>query len=293
LMEQERTMRLAAKRRAQWIWADPLERGDHRQALFRWGATDVVRLGQGEPIVLVPGLAGGWKLLAPLAHRLARRHEVILYNHRGEHSPLGLPQPAHLSGYAEDLADLLDQLRLERPLVFGVSFGGAVALELAVEQPQRLGALVLSGVEAKFRVGLGATIARRVLERFPLPNNNDFVNQFFNLLHAGKPEPGPLPEFIVERCWETDQGVMAHRLRLLEGFDVTDRLWRVEVPTLVLAGSGDAIVPAARQRALAEAIVGARYASLEGAGHIGFLTHRAEVTRQVGRLVRDRRTSLC
>jgi pimeloyl-ACP methyl ester carboxylesterase len=286
-------MRLAAKRRAQGIGADPLELAEQRRVLFRWGATEVVRLGGGEPIVLVPGLAGGWKLLAPLAQLLARRHEVILYSHRGEHSPLGLPQPAHLSGYAEDLANLLDQLRLERPAVFGVSFGGAVALELAVEQPRRFGALVLSGVEAKFRVGLGATIARRVLERFPLPTNNGFVNQFFNLLHAGKPEPGPLPEFIVERCWETDQGVMAHRLRLLEGFDVTDRLWRIEAPTLILAGSGDAIVPATRQRALAEAIAGARFISLEGAGHIGFLTHRGQVARQVSRLLRDRRTLLC
>src|SRR5262249_7426137 len=145
----------------------------------------------------------------------------------------------------------------------------------------------------RFRAGLGATIARRVLERFPLPSDNRFLNQFFNLLHGGKPEPGPLADFVVERCWETDQGVMAHRLRLLESVDVADRLWRIDVPTLVLAGTRDVIVPPERQRALAGAIAKARFVSLEGAGHIGFLTHKAEVARQVNQLLRRARRSLC
>ena len=126
-----------------------------------------------------------------------------------------------------------------------------------------------------------------------MPRDNGFVNQFFNLLHGGKPEPGPLAEFVVERCWETDQSVVAQRLALLDSFDVRDRLWRIDVPTLVLAGSRDVVVPPARQRALAEAISGARFETLEGAGHIGFLTHRLEVARRVGRLLRMARHSTC
>ena len=46
---------------------------------------------------------------------------------------------------------------------------------------------------------------------FPLPSDSGFVNQFFNVLHGTKPEPGPLPDFVVERCWETDQCVMARK----------------------------------------------------------------------------------
>ena len=87
-----------------------------------------------------------------------------------------------------------------------------------------------------------------MLERFPLPSDNRFVNQFFNLLYGAKPEPGPLIDFVVDRIWETDQSVMAQRLAQLELFDVSDRLWRIDVPTLIVAGARDAIVPAARQR---------------------------------------------
>jgi len=254
---------------------------------------DVVQLGHGDPIVLVPGLAGGWKLLAPLAMKLARHYQVTIPGLRGDRFPTGTASVRDMAEHASDVGSVIGQLGLERPTLFGVSFGGAIALELAVEQPQRLGALILQGVEARFRTTLAATIARRVLERFPLPSDNRFVNQFFNLLHGGKPEPGPLPGFVVERCWETDQAVMARRIGLLESFDVADRLWRIDVPTLVLAGTRDVVVPPSRQRSLASEIAGARYTTLDGAGHIGFLTHRVEVARQVRRFLRELSHSPC
>ncbi len=140
---------------------------------------------------------------------------------------------------------------------------------------------MVQGAEAQFRPTIGSTIARSVLERFPLPNDNRFVNQFFHLLYGSKPEPGPLVDFVVQRIWETDQTVMALRLAELESFDISHKLWQIEAPTLVLAGSRDVIVHAGRQRALAEHIAGGRFALLENAGHIGFLTHQAEVVRHV------------
>jgi len=279
-------MRLAKKRRAEWMMSSHFHEGMQHQVRLAGEWVEVTEAGQGEPIVLVPGLAGGEKLLGPLAHLLARDHRVITYGLRGDRFPAGSARPQDIGDLAHDLGELIGELGLERPTVFGVSFGGAVALELAIAQPHRLGALVVQGAEARFRATLGATIARRVLERFPLPSNNRFVNQFFNLLHGGTPEPGPLVDFVVERCWETDQSVMAQRIAMLESFNVADRLWQVDVPALVLAGSRDVIVPPIRQRALAAAIPTARFEILEGAGHVAFLTHRVEITRRVRTLVR-------
>jgi len=286
-------MRLAKKRRAEWMMSSYFHEGREHQVRLAGEWVSATEMGHGEPIVLVSGLAGGEKLLGPLAHLLARDHRVIMYGLRGDRFPAGLARPHHLSDLANDLGELIEQLGLERPTVFGVSFGGAVALELAIEQPHRLGALVVQGVEARFRQTLGATIARRVLERFPLPSDNRFVNQFFNLLHGGKPEPGPLVDFVVERCWETDQSVIAQRIAMLETFDVANRVTQVDVPTLVMAGTRDVIVPPMRQRALAAAIPTAHFELLEGAGHIGFLTHRVEVTRQVRKHIRSLKHSHC
>ena len=279
-------MRITAKRRADWLMSDSLYEGRQRPIRLGGHRIEVVEVGRGEPIVLVPGLAGGWKLLTPLARSLAKHHRVILFGYRDEHDSLSV-RPARVVGdYSRDLAGLIAEMGLERPTVFGVSFGGAVALEHAIEYPNQVGRLVLSGIEAQFRSTVASAIARRVLERFPLPADNPFVNQFFNLLHAGRPGTGPITDFVVERCWATDQGVMARRLAMLESFDVGDNLWQIEVPTLVLAGARDVVVPAARQKALAGSIPGAHFEVVPDAGHVGFLTHSSDVARQVERLCR-------
>lgn len=281
-------MRLSANRRD--IWSRMTCGTDARRSqrvTIDGDVFDVVRMGRGEPLVLVPGLAGSWKLMMPLARRLAREYEVLTYSLRGDRSrgrgSLGDSRRrcGDIGGHAADLSALIGRLGLECPSVFGVSFGAAVALELAVEQPGRLGSLILQGVEERFRTTLGSKIALHVLERYPLPANSPFINQFLNLLYGTKPEPGPRTEFVVDRVWETPQAVMAQRLRQLQQFDVSDRLWRIDVPTLVLAGAKDAIIPARRQQGLAQKISGARFESIEGAGHIGFVTHADAVVRQV------------
>ncbi len=280
-------MQLSAKWRDSWSIDSPGIAGTRTLAHVVGGdAIEVVRVGRGEPIVVIPGLAGGWKLAWPLIRSLARYFEVISFGLRGDEGSwddLGSsPARAHSIGeYAQDVVCLIDQLGLDAPAVFGLSFGGAVALELATEYPDRLGALMLHGVEARFRPSIGSRIARRVLERFPLPSDSRFINQFFHLLFASKPESGPLLEFVTNRIWETGQTVMAERLAALESFDISGRLWSIAAPTLVVAGGRDVIVPAARQRALALEISEARIGIIEEAGHIGFLTHTTEIVRRV------------
>lgn len=286
-------MRLAARRRRRWDLDREGMEGDYIELAFtRSGTIEVLRMGEGDPLVLVPGLAGGWRLLAPLARALARSHEVILYGLDGDRRAIGSRFPRTVADHAHDLSNLLHALRLERPTVFGVSYGSAIALELAAEEPHRLGSLVLSGAAATYPLGLGANIALKALEKFALPPNSPFLNQFFNLLHGQRPDDPDLAQFVTERLWETDQGVVASRIRSLESYDVTERLWRIEAPTLILAGTRDVVVPPARQRALADAIPGARFESVAGAGHIGFLTHTADMIHLVRRMTHATQRSL-
>jgi pimeloyl-ACP methyl ester carboxylesterase len=99
-------------------------------------------------------------------------------------------------------------------------------------------------------------------------------------------------DFVVDRIWETGQRAMAQRLEQLESFNMSERLWSIGAPTLVVAGGRDAIVPVARQRALAGAISDARLAVIEDAGHVGFLTHRSEVVMRVRKHMRQVQTTV-
>lgn len=241
--------------------------------------------GEGPPLVLVPGLAGGCSLLGPLARILAERFRVITYQLRGEDDCFLLRRPFGLSDLVTDLREFLDQLCLERPAVFGVSFGGVVALDFAASYPRRLGQLILQGVGARLERGLLQQVASTVLARFPLPADNPFVNQFFNLLFGGRPSPGPLVEFVTQRCWTTDQSVMAHRFRLAQGFDGTPRLDRIEAPTLVLAGDRDVLVSRRGLEELHDGIADCRVARMVGAGHLAFVTNPERVAHEVFRFL--------
>lgn len=250
-------------------------------------------MGHGEPIVLLPGLAGGWRLMAPLARLLSQKHEVLLVGLRGDRGATGHLDGQRPEDHAYDVAEVINQLGLERPAIVGASFGGAIALEMAVRYPRSVGSLVILGAEARFKTTIGSTILVRALERFPMPRTSPFLNQFFNVLHGCRPEPSPLVNFLIDRCWETDQAVTASRLRGLDGFDISERLWEIDAPSLVLAGTKDVVIPSARQKNLADCIPGATFDSIDGAGHVGFLTHRTEVARRISRFVRQRVASYC
>jgi len=218
---------------------------------------------------------------------LARDFQVISYQLRGEDDCFALRRRFGLADLAEDLHEFLDWCGLERPAVLGVSFGGVLALELAVRRPHRLRALVIQGAGAQFERGLLQQVAGLVLSRYPLPSDNPFVNQFFNLLFGSRHRPGPLFEFVTRQCWQTDQGVMAHRFRLVESFDIRDRLGQVRAPALILAGDRDLLVSPQSLHDLAQGIPEARLVHLPGCGHLAFATRPDRVAHEVKQFLRE------
>src|SRR5262249_53832415 len=175
----------------------------------------------------------------------------------------------------------LDWYGLEAPPIMGVSFGGVLALEYAVRRPHGLSSLIVQGAGARFERGLLQQVAGAVLSRYPLPADNPFVNQFFNLLFGSRQRPGSLFRFVTRQCWQTDQGVMAHRFGLVERFDITGRLDRVRVPALVLAGERDLLVSPKSLAALCGGIADCRQVGLRGCGHLAFATRPECVADEV------------
>jgi pimeloyl-ACP methyl ester carboxylesterase len=237
--------------------------------------------GEGPPLVLVPGLAGGFELLGPVARLLARHYRVISYQLRGEDDAFALRRRFGLVDLVDDLAEFLDWYGLEAPPVMGVSFGGVLALEYAARRPNGLSSLVVQGAGARFERGLLQQVAGAVLTRYPLPSDNPFVNQFFNLLFGSRQRPGSLFRFVTRQCWQTDQAVMAHRFRLVERFDITGRLDRVRVPALVMAGERDLLVSEKSLAALETGIADCRRVGLRGCGHLAFVTRPECVAEEV------------
>ena len=238
--------------------------------------------GEGPPLVLVPGLAGGFELLGPLARLLAQRFRVISFQLRGEDDCFALRSRFGLKDMVEDLGEFLDWQYLEKPAMLGVSFGGVLALEFAARHPNRLRALGLQGVGARFEQGLLQQVAGTVLSRYPLPSDSPFINQFFNLFFGGRQKPGPLFQFVTRQCWQTDQSVIAHRFHLVEHCSFDGRTEHIEVPTLLMAGDRDLLVSKQSLQDLSEGIHNSRRIVIPGCGHLAFVTHPHRVAEEAG-----------
>jgi 3-oxoadipate enol-lactonase len=237
--------------------------------------------GDGPPLVIVPGLAGGFELLGPLIRTLARQFRVISYQLRGEDNCFVLRRPFGMADLVGDLAEFLDTMRLERPALLGVSFGGVLALEFAARHSHRLDRLIVQGTGSRFEPGLIHQVAGTVLNRFPLPADNPFVNQFFNLLFGGRPKDRRLFEFVTRQCWQTDQSVMAHRLELVKSFNMDGQLEAIRVPTLILSGERDVLVSNRGLAELRDSIPDSRFVRLPRCGHLAFVTRPGLVAQQV------------
>ncbi len=211
------------------------------------------------PLVLLEGMGGdlpGWRRNVP---HLAAELFVIAYDHRGNgHS--GAPDaPTTMATYRDDCLALLDELRVERAHLYGQSFGGMVALELALTHPERVRSLVLAATHPGHR--------HAVSSRGRTPKDRPWLQLYAPSFAEAHPEH-------VEEDLRVGQAQPQHpegqrrQWEAMRAWDAYDRLPEVGVPTLVLHGSEDQMIDAGNARLMAERIPGAELVLLEGAGHV-------------------------
>jgi 3-oxoadipate enol-lactonase len=197
---------------------------------------------------------------------------VICCVSRGESDCFALRRGFDLDGLADDLAEMVHWFDLERPLLVGVSFGSAVALHCAARRPGLFAGLGLQGAGLRLETGLVQRIASIVLSSYPLPADSPFVNQFFALLFGQRPTRSDL-DHATRTCWQTDQSVMSHRLRLLRRLDLQSLLPHIRVPAVVVSGGKDLVVSDRNAAALANALPSARRVVIDQAGHLAPVSH--------------------
>src|SRR4051794_31192811 len=92
-------------------------------------------LGEGEPLLLIPGLGTTCRLWDSVAPAFAEHFSLILPDNRGVGRSVAKRHATTLSDYVVDLVELLDELQLDRVHVMGLSLGGVIAQRLAIDHP--------------------------------------------------------------------------------------------------------------------------------------------------------------
>ena len=243
-------------------------------------------LGEGPPLILVPGLASTYRGYAPTLRRLAERFRTIQVDYPGEHPDDGVDLAA--IGHDElvdDLFRLSDHLKLDSPGLFGLSFGSTLSLAALHRDPVRFGKAVLQGGFANRRFQLAERIALRVGRRFhgklsSLPfHKRGLASRSRATFPAGNAD---LWDFYVEENGLTTIAGLTHRLDIVRKLDLFPILPEIRTPILLIHGTADEIVPVDRYHELARMLPAVRGVLMPGVGHQPHFTHPEELAKLVG-----------
>lgn len=242
--------------------------------------------GRGEPLVLVPGFGSGLWIWYRQIPAFAERFRTIAFDPRGVARSAAADAPFTMRDLADDLAALLEALQVERAHVLGASFGGFVAQEFALAHPERTRSLVLCCTSyggtghvppapetlAAIASTKGLNTEERVRENLLLAFSPRFVEE----------QPAEVERVINLRA-ENDVPEHAYlrQLQAAFAFDAAARVGAIDIPTLVITGDADVIVPHENSLKLAAAIHGAALRIVEGGSHTFFIERPDDFNRAV------------
>jgi poly(3-hydroxyoctanoate) depolymerase len=254
------------------VTADPAD-----PASDRFVDVDGVRLrvrsvGDGQPLLLIMGVGGNIEMWHPFDRELVTRGiHTISFDAPGTGESGELDHARRMPWLARLVEHLLDQLGYVRVDVLGISWGGALAQQLAHQAPQRVRRLALASTSAGMP-GLGgvpgrpsALISMLNPRRYRDP---DYLVSVAGRLYGG--EAFGLPEEHLAARLGKPPSSQGYRRQLwaVQAWTALPWLHSLEQPTLVLAGDDDPLVPVANGHILARLIPNARIVVVRGGGHL-------------------------
>ena len=252
-----------------------------------------VELGDGPPVVLVHGLSGAWQSWLEQIPEFAKRHRVIALDLPGfGASPM--PQwEISIPAYGRFVRDLCERLGIERCSLVGNSMGGFIASEIAITEPERVDELVLvsaAGITwARARREPAVVLGRVAMAAAPLL----FKYQMSGIRRPGLRhrafrgvfhDPNSLrPELLWENIVPalTSSPGYLDAISTLFGYDIRHRLEEIDVPTLIVWGKQDRLVPPVYAQEFASRIANARVELVDQAGHVPQLEQFAQVSEAI------------
>jgi pimeloyl-ACP methyl ester carboxylesterase len=223
-------------------------------------------------LVFIHGAGGSafhWSVQVEALSDVANTLAVDLPAHGGSAGP----GRKRVGDYTAAVMELVREIDPPRPVPVGFSMGGAVALELLLDQPDALEAAVLIATGAKLRV---MPVILETIER----DFDTYVQMRGQVAASASTDPELLRP-VLEDAARCDPQVVLEDFRACDAFDVRERLAEIDKPVLVISAEEDVLTPPKFGAYLEQHIAGARRVHIHKAGHLVSVEKADEVNRAI------------
>jgi 3-oxoadipate enol-lactonase len=218
----------------------------------------------------------GWRMIAP--------------DYRGFGQSRPLAAATTMNDLAGDVVDLLDHLEIHETVVAGCSLGGYVAFELLASAPSYAKGLVLIDTRAGADTDEGKAARRKMLQKLDADGAAAIADEMTpKLLGATTQRDRPgLVSHVHEMIAGTEEaGIKMAITAMMNRKDMTASLGAIKVPTLIIAGAEDTLIPPSAGEQMHSAIKGSELEIIPGAGHLPSLEQPAAFDAVLQRFLRQ------
>jgi 3-oxoadipate enol-lactonase len=226
------------------------------------------------PVVFLHGFPFSHEVWKPQLAHLGKRYRAIAYDIRGHgHSYIGDGQYT-IEGHVDDLIGLLDNLKIDKPVIVGLSMGGYIALRALERNPKRFRAAVLCDTRSEADGNEGKLKRVASIMAVKRDGSTAFADGFVKNVFAPETfekNPQVVKEMhtIIRRTPEIS--IAGTQLALAARTDTTASLSSIKTPTLILVGEQDVLTPPSASQAMHERITGSEMHIIPRAAHLSNL----------------------
>jgi len=215
---------------------------------------------------------------------LNEKYFCVTYDIRGlGESPVGDGQYT-MESFVDDLEAIIDQQKLDKPILCGLSMGGYIGLRALERFDEKFSAVILCDTRADADGNEGKLKRAAAIKRINTEGLAPFAKDFITNCFGDDYKQNNKDDFekrIVKSSSFDPAGVKGSLIAMLGRNDTTEYLSKIKIPALVICGEFDALTPPAVMKPLAEKINGAGFVVIKNSGHMSTIENPKEVNEAI------------
>jgi pimeloyl-ACP methyl ester carboxylesterase len=237
-----------------------------------------------KPIIFIHGFPYDHTMWKTQIDELSRNYFCVAYDIRGlGESPAGDGQFT-MEQFVDDLEIIVNELKLEKPVICGLSMGGYIALRALERMQDKFTAVILCDTRPEADNNEGKLKRAAAIKRINLEGLTPFTYDFIRNCFADEFKNNKQSELkkIIEKSSEFNSiGVKGCLLAMLSRTDTTQNLSNIKIPTLVICGEKDSLTPTSVMKEMFHKIPNADYVEIKNAGHMTPIENPEEVNKAI------------